>query len=786
LIRIVNLSRRRVLKAIGGTGLVVGAYFSFGQTAQAIEEPAKPPPPAGFEPGQLSPNVFVSVATDGAVTLTVNRSEMGQGIRTTFAMILADELAASWPRISVRQADGDVRYGDQVTDASRSVMIYERPLRLAAASVRQMLEAAAAQTWRALIADCRAVDHEVIHVPTARVLPFAQLVKIAMTLPVPNPEKVRLQDFSSRRYVAHAIPSIDLAAMIHGKTPFGADIALPGMRYASIERCPVYGGKVKSFDPAEAMAVRGVEKVIEIPAAPTPTGHLPLGGVAVIASNSWAAIEGRKKLKIEWELGPNATHDSAAYKTEMEATARRTGRIVRTLGNFESAYAGAAIKIASEYYVPYQAHLTIEPPVAVASFENGNLAILAPTQSPQNARTVLAQYLEMKEAQIVVRPTFLGNGFGRKAVHDFILEAGWLAKTLGGKIKVVWTREDDVRHGYYQPVSMQRLDGGLDKNGVPIAWRHRTVFPSLNSVFHADQVLPDARQLSQGFVDMPYAIANLRLEVGAAQAHMRLGPNRGGLSVFHAFAICSFMDELAFAAGKDPANFLFNYFAGPKKIDMKALGVDYTNYDTLIEDYPLDVGRMQNVLQFAMDRAGWGDPLLPRQGRGLAVHRSYVSYAAAIIVVTVAEDGTITIPRIDLVIDCGSVINPDRVKALMEDSIMYGLGLALYGGITVKNGAVEQSNFDSYPVARANLTPEMHIHIVPSGQPSTGAGDPAVPVIAPALCNAIFAATGKRIRELPINIDSLKDTPTQAPAAPAAGNAPAAIPVTPLGPAPKN
>jgi isoquinoline 1-oxidoreductase beta subunit len=786
LIRIVNLSRRKVLKAIGGgTGLVVGAYFSLTEDAQAIEEPAKPPP-AGFEPGQLSPNVFVAIAPDGAVTLTVSRSEMGQGIRTTFAMIMADELAASWPRISVRQADGEVRYGDQATDASRSVMIYERPLRLAAASVRQMLEAAAAQTWRALIADCRAVDHEVIHVPTARVLPFSQLVKIAMTLPVPNPEKLRLQDFSSRRYIGHAIPSIDLAAMIHGKTPFGADIVLPGMRYASIERCPVYGGKVKSFDPAGAMVVRGVEKVIEIPAAPMPSGHLPLGGIAVIASNSWAAIEGRKKLKIEWDLGPHANHDTTAYRTEMEATVRRAGRVVRTIGNFESAYSGAATKLASEYFIPYQAHLTIEPPVAVASFENGNLAILAPTQSPQNARAVLAQYLEMKEAQIVVRPTFLGNGFGRKAVHDFILEAGWLAKTLGGKVKVMWTREDDVRHGYYQPISMQRLDGGLDKNGVPIAWRHRTVFPSLNSVFRADQVLPDARQLSQGFVDMPYAIANMRLEVGAAPAHMRLGPNRGGLSVFHAFAICCFMDELASAAGKDPANFLFTYFAGPKKIDMKALGVDYSNYDTLIEDYPLDVGRLQNVLQFAMDRAGWGDPLLPRQGRGLAVHRSYVSYAAAIVVVTVAEDGTITVPRIDLVIDCGSVINPDRVKAMMEDSIMYGLGLALHGGITVKNGAVEQSNFDSYPVARANLTPEMHIHLVPSSQPATGAGDPAVPVIAPALCNAIFAATGKRIRELPINTALLKDSPTQAPATPAAGSTPAAIPVTPAGPAPKN
>ena len=570
MIRIVNLShaglsRRKVLKTLGG-GLVVAAYFPLTLDALAIEQPAKPPPsPTGFEPGQLSPNVFIAVDPSGAVMLTINRPEMGQGIRTTFAMIMADEMAAAWPKVIVKQADGDPKYGDQETDGSRSVRLVYKPLRIAAATARQMLEAAAAQTWHALIADCRAVDHEVIHVPTSRVLRFDQLVKTAMTLPVSNPEKLRLQDFSSRRYVGHAIPSIDLTPMIHGKTPFGADIVLPGMKYASIERCPVYGGKVKSFDPAAAMAVRGVEKIIEIPAPQMPTGHLPLGGIAVIASNSWAAIEGRKKLKIEWDLGSNATHDLTAYRAEMEATARRTGRVVRTLGNFESALAGAAIRVSSEYFVPYQAHATMEPPSAVGIYEGGKLAIVASTQNPQGARTVLAQYLDMKEADIAVRPTFIGNGFGRKAVHDFVCEAGWLAKTLNGKVKVMWTREDDIRHGYYQPISMQRLDGGLDKNGVPIAWRHRTVFPSLANTFHADQVLPDAMQLGQGVTDMPYAIANLRCEVAAPAAHVRLGPHRGGLSLSHAFAQCSFMDELAAAAGKDPANFLFSNFAGPKK-----------------------------------------------------------------------------------------------------------------------------------------------------------------------------------------------------------------------------
>ena len=422
---------------------------------------------------------------------------------------------------------------------------------------------------------------------------------------------------------------------------------------------------------------------------------------------------------------------------------------------------------------------------SIAAYENASIAVLAPTQSPGEARKFVAQYLEMKEAQVVVRPTFLGNGFGRKASHDFILEAAWLAKTLNGRVKLIWTREDDIRHGYYQPISLQRLDGGLDKNGSPIAWRHRTVFPSLGSTFRATEVLPDAGQLRQGFVDMPFAVANMKLEVGAAPAHVRLGPHRGGLSVFHAFAICCFMDELAVDAGKDPANFLFSNYAGPKKIDMKALGVDYANYSTPIGDYPLDVGRLQSVLQLAMERGAWGEPVLPRQGRGSAIHRSYVSYAAAVILVTVAEDGSISVPRVDLVIDCGGIINPDRVKALMEDSIMYGLGLALYGGITIKNGAVVEGNLDVCELARANLPPEMHIHVVPSGQPSTGAGDPAVPVIAPALCNAIFAATGKRIRELPIDTSMLKDAPVQGPTPAANSSVPAAIPVTPAGQAPK-
>ena len=743
MIRIENLSRRDALKGAAASGLMLGVYGADANAAPGAK-------------AQFEPSAYIGLETNGKLTLTVGRSESGQGIRTTLAMILADEMAADWDLVTIRQADGDPKYGDQDTEGSRSIRLFYTVLRQAGATARQMLENAAAQTWRASIRDCRAVDHKVIHVPTGRALGFGDLAKLASMSAVPAADRIRLKDASSRRYIGHPLPMVDLPAILRGKAVFAGDIVLPGMRYASIERCPVYGGAVKSFDSKDAQAVRGVDTVVEIPASPIPTGHLPLGGIAVVARNSWSALEGRKKLKIEWDMGPNATHDSVAYRAELEANVKKPGKQVRNQGQIDAALRGNGKSYTADYFVPYYAHATMEPPVAVAAFENGKLTVWAPTQNPQDARTVVAKYMGLKDTDVSIQVTLLGGALGRNAMHDFICEAAWLAKNTGAPVKVQWSREDDIRHGYYHPMSAQRLEGSLDSTGVPAAWRHRTSFPPPASTFNKAVTEGDANDLGQGVTDMPYLVPNVRCEVAGSASHMRIGSSRAAMNIAHAFAVCSFIDELAAAAGKDPANYIYTVLAGPRKLDLKMLNVVYPNYDAPIDDYPVDVGRLQSVLQLVMDRSGWGDQLQGGQGRGVAVHRSFCSYSAAVAQVTMTPEGQLSIDRLDVAIDCGMVINPDRIRSQMEGAAMFGVGLALYGGVTVKDGAVQQGNFDTYRLPRMDAMPETKIHLVPSTMVPSGVGDPGVPVIAPAITNAIFAATGKRIRSLPIDMALLK------------------------------
>jgi isoquinoline 1-oxidoreductase beta subunit len=748
---IVNMSRRNVVKGIAGmAGLVLGFHvapriFPFAEAATT----------ASFEP-----NVYLAIDETGLVTIVAHRSEMGTGIRTGLPMVLADELEADWTRVRVVQAQGDPKYGDQNTDGSRSMRQFYQPMREAGASARQMLEAAAAHVWGVNANDCRARNHMVVHTPTGRQLSFGDIAKVAATLQVPPADhlELRFKPASERRYIGKPIPIVDLADIVRGKATYGIDVVLPGMKYASVERCPVYGGKVSSFDAADALKVPGVEKVVTIAATPIPSGFNPLGGIAVIASNTWAAQQGRQSLKITWDFGPNASHDSSAYRAELEATAKEPGHVVRDQGNVDQALASSARRISADYFVPYYAHAPMEVPTAVADVVGNKCEIWAPTQFPQAARTTVSQVLGLPYENVTVNVTLLGGAFGRKSKPDYIAEAALLSREIRAPVKVTWTREDEIQHDYYHAICAQHLEAGLAADGGATAWLHRTVFPAIESTFQPDVTYGSAGELQQGVTDMPYAIANVRCENGPAANHVRIGWYRSVYNVPHAFAVCSFADELAHAAGKDPVEYLRQLLGEPRKLDFDAMQVDYPNYGASLDMYPVDTGRLRGVLDLVVRNSEWGRPLPPRQGRGVAVHRSFLTYVAAIVHVAVGNDGVVTIPRVDVALDCGVVVNPDRVHAQFEGATIMGISNALYSNLSIKQGRIEQSNFSDYLVARTDITPDTRVHIVESNAPPGGVGEPGVPPIAPAICNAIFAATGKRIRALPIDPAQLKAT----------------------------
>ena len=506
---ITNLSRRQVLTgAVAASGLVLGLYVGFRRLPMAGETQA-----TNFEP-----NVYLSIDRSGLVTVVAHRSEMGTGIRTSLPMVLADELEADWARVKVVQAQGDAKYGDQNTDGSRSMWQFYQPMRQAGATARQMLEIAAARIWSVPAEECQAQNHAVVHGPTGRRAAFGDLVEVAARLPVPElgHSQLKFKDPSKRRYVGTPVPIVDLNDIVHGAATYGIDIVLPGMKYASVERCPVYGGTVKSFDPTDALSIRGVERVVEIAATPMPSGFNPLGGVAVIGSNTWVAQQGRQSLKVEWDLGPNTDHDSISYRAELEETAKRPGRVVRNEGHVDDALRSASHRVSADYFVPYYAHASMEVPVAVARVTGKTCEIWAPTQNPQGARTTVAQALGLQESDVTINVTLLGSGFGRKSKPDFIVEAAVLSQKIAAPVKVTWTREDDIQHDYYQAICAQHLEGGLDQNGQPTAWLHRTVYPPIASTFQPDVSYGSAGELQQGMTDIPYAIPNVRCENGPA------------------------------------------------------------------------------------------------------------------------------------------------------------------------------------------------------------------------------------------------------------------------------
>jgi isoquinoline 1-oxidoreductase beta subunit len=627
------------------------------------------------------------------------------------------------------------------------------PMRQIGASARSMLESAASKRWGVPATEVKAVNHEVVHSASGRKLGFGELAADAAKEPVPSIEGLKLKDPKDFRYLGKGeIGIVDLRDITTGAAQYGADVRLPDMKYAVIARPPVTGGKLVSFDGSEAMKVPGVEKVMEVRGWPWPSKFQPLGGVAVIARNTGAAIQGRDALKIVWEDGPNGKYDSASYRTELEEAARKPGLIVRKEGDVDAALKNADKVIVGEYYLPHLAHVSMEPPVAVANVKGNKAEIWAPVQSPGGTHEDVAKTLDIPIENVTVNVTLLGGGFGRKSKCDFALEAALLSKELGVPVKVQWTREDDIRHDFLHTVSAERIEAGLDKNGKVIAWRHRSVAPSIASTFAAGTVHQAPFELGMGLIDMPFEIANIQCENPEAAAHTRIGWFRSVSNIPRAFAVQSMVGEIAHATNRDQKDTLLELIGSPRIVDLSSVK-DPWNYGEPYSSYPIDTARLRKVVELVARKGEWGRPMPKGHGLGIAVHRSFVSYIATIVEVAVDEKGKLTVPRVDTAIDCGTFINPERIESQLEGAVIMGLSLVKYGEVTFKDGKVQQKNLDDFVVVRIDESPRItNVYIVPPGPdtPPSGVGEPGVPPFAPALTNAIFAATGKRIRVLPI------------------------------------
>jgi isoquinoline 1-oxidoreductase beta subunit len=747
-----NVSRRGFLKGAFAAGaLVLGVRYIpsyFREHEPGSRDVTE------VDRARLHPNFFVGINPDGTVYIIAHRSEMGTVIRTSLPLVVADELDADWKQVRIEQAIGDARYGDQNTDGSHSIRSFYDTMRLAGATARTMLIQAAAKQWNVSPSECETDLHTVIHSGGGQRLSYGELATAASKLPVPKKEDVQLKPKDRWRYIGKGMVSYDLHDLCTGKAMYGMDAHVDGMVYASVEHPPVFGGTVKSVDDSAALKVAGVQRTVAIDPFKPPPAFQPLGGVAVIADNTWAAFQGRKKLKIEWENGPNASYDSAAYKNELRQTAHVPGKVIRTTGDVDSVFARGGKVLEADYYVPLLAHASMEPMVALAEFKDGKVTAWAPTQNPQAAQAIIASELGIPKENVTCHVTLLGGGFGRKSKPDYVAEAAVLSKKVGRPVKVVWTREDDIKFDYYNAVAAMYMKAALDANSKPTAWLQRSVFPPITSIFDVNAVYGDPGHLQQGWTDMPFDIPNLRIENGPAKAHVRIGWLRSVANIYHAFAVQCFADEIAHAAGRDPYDNLMDLL-GPSRI-LNLKGSEYPNYGASYEAYPADVGRLRNVLEIVADKSGWRNRQASKgTGFGIAVHRSFLTYVATVVEVKVDKDGTISIPRVDTAVDAGLVVNPEVTRAQFEGAAVFGTSIVRSGEITAKHGVIEQSNFSDYPVARINEAPyQTNVYLVDSDAPPAGVGEPGVPPFVAAFCNALFVATGKRTRDLPLSSNS--------------------------------
>ncbi len=735
-----NVSRRGFIKGLGLTGssLVIGMQVScINRQPQNSDE--------------FSPDVFISMDKKGTVTIISHRSEMGQGIRSSLPLLVADEMECDWSRVIVKQALGDVQYGSQNTDGSRSVRRFYYRLKQAGATARTMLQTAASQVWKVKPDQVTIYNHQAKLKGSSQTLDFSKLVEIAATLPIPDKKTLKLKTEAQHRYVGKEnMKMIDAKEMVTGKAIYGFDVELDGMKYSVIARPPVLFGKVKTYDASETLKVPGVIKIVEMPPLSAPAVFNMLGGIAIIADNTWAAIQGRNKLVIEWENGDNATYNTRDYENNFIKALENPPHTARNRGDWEKAKQSADHLISHDYYVGGLAHATMEPPAATAMINKDGVDVWACTQTPQAAQQNAMEVMDIAKrnaSSVRINVTLLGGAFGRKSKPDYVSEAVYLANETKLPIKVLWTREDEIQHGYYHSPSYQKLSASFDKSGKPTGWYHSMVNHPISTIF--DPNIKQAGSANLGQADMPFDLPNIKITNGESDTFVRIGWVRSVTNINNAFAVCSFADEMAVHAGVDSKDYLLSLIGKDQHIDLSKDECQYSNYGENFDDFPIDTARLKNVINVVAKNAGWGNKRPNGHGIGIAAHRSFCSYIATVVEVSMKK-GKVQIEKIYYAVDAGKVINPDRVRSQMEGAAIFSTSIAYYGEITADNGVVEQSNFHDYQLARMSQVPEIDVDIIKSEHRPAGVGEPGVPPFAPALCNAIYSASGKRYRRLPL------------------------------------
>jgi len=715
-----STSRRSFLKTTGIAtgGLVIGITIPTQTMAHGKKK----------EQAAFNPNAFLHIQENGDTLIYCGRCEMGQGISTALPAAVADELEADWSRVTVKQADGDEKYGPQGTGGSASIRVMFIPMREAGAAAKYMLIAAAAKVWKIPTEQCTAKNHFVINNNNKQQLSYGELASLAANIPVP--EKPQLKEKSEYKYIGKALPRHNQGDIVEGKLTYGVDTKIPGLKYAAITHCPVLGGKLKSVDKTAILAMKGVFSVVEIPRFDVPYGSI--GGVAVVADNNWTAQQALKKLKIEWDLGKNQTYDTQAYKAQLVKNVEAPAQVATERGDLKTAFAKAKQKHAATYTGGHLSHSPMEPNASVVYVEKDKCEVWAATQSPADIQKVLGQYLKREPKDIIVHVTMAGGAFGRKFKCDYVHEAAVISEQTGFPIQLTWSREEDMRTGYYHSINAQHIEASLDDEGNVSGWLHRIAFPPIGTLFNPATDRPSKGDIGSAD-NYPFGLANYRSEIGEAKAHTRIGWYRAVYAIFYGFSFSSMADELAYKAGKDPLTFLNQLYDANE-----------------VSEQQEQVKRSKNILAIAAEKSGYHQRTsLPKgQGIGLAVHYSFASYVAMAVKVEVSGDD-IKVLSVDCVIDCGQVLNKDGATAQMEGAVVMGMSLALSTEVNFKNGAVVNSNFHDYPVMRINDMPHVNVHIVDSDIKPTGLGEPGVAPFAPALANAVFAASGKRYRDIP-------------------------------------